>query len=242
MKCNLRILLSLILLTMVCAAHGRTYLVAVGVNNYSYFGGKVENLTAAKSDAYAVAELYVRKSNAEYMLLCDKNATTGSILNAVRRMAQSAGPNDRLVFYFSGHGYRNGVVGYNGQVSFADIRKALGQSKSGTKIMIVDACNSGGSRKSGKTGSSAYNSAKKSDVMLFLSSRDNETSKEIPYKGHGLFTYWMLRGLEGEADTNRDGKVSAKEIYNFVHTSVTKSQKNQHPVMWGNFNGNMSVL
>ncbi|MCM1319929.1 MAG: caspase family protein [Muribaculaceae bacterium] len=242
MKNKLRIFLSLILLTMVCVAHGRTYLVAVGVNNYSQFGGRVQNLTAAKADAYAVTELYVHKSNAEYMLLCDRNATTGSILNAIRKMARSAGADDRIVFYFSGHGYKNGVVAYNGQVSFADIRKALMQSKSRSKIMIVDACNSGGSRKSSSTSSSAYNAAKKADVMLFLSSRDNENSQELPYKGHGLFTYWMLRGLKGEADTNRDGKVSAKEIFNYVHTGVSKTQRKQHPVMWGNFNGNMSVL
>lgn len=51
---------------------------------------------------------------------------------------------------------------------------------------------------------------------------------------HGLFTYYLLRGLRGEADTNRDGEVTLGEIASYVSQKVTwasKSQFNsdQHP-------------
>jgi uncharacterized caspase-like protein len=51
---------------------------------------------------------------------------------------------------------------------------------------------------------------------------------------HGLFTYYLLRGLRGEADTNRDGEVTLGEIAGYVRQKVAwaaKSQFNaeQHP-------------
>lgn len=54
---------------------------------------------------------------------------------------------------------------------------------------------------------------------------------------HGLFTYYLLRGLRGEADTNRDGEVTLGEISAFVSQKVawaSKAQFNsdQHPQAW----------
>lgn len=51
---------------------------------------------------------------------------------------------------------------------------------------------------------------------------------------HGLFTYYFLRGLRGEADTNRNGEVTLGEIAAYVRQKVAwaaKSQFNaeQHP-------------
>ena len=44
---------------------------------------------------------------------------------------------------------------------------------------------------------------------------------------HGLFTYYLLRGLRGEADTNRDGKVTLGEIGGFVRQKVAWASKSQ---------------
>ncbi|MCM1006294.1 MAG: caspase family protein [Prevotella sp.] len=238
----LRLLLCIILLSAVNAAHCRTYLVAVGVNDYSHFPGRPHNLTCAEADARAIANLYARKSSADYVLLTGKNATRSNVISSVRKLSQYAGGNDRIVFFFSGHGTDSGVCTRDANLTYADIRKAMAGGKCKTKIMIVDACMAGGSRKQRASNNASSASAKKADVMLFLSSRDNENSAESPINGQGLFTYWLLRGLTGEADANRDLKVSAKEIFNFVHKGVSTSNRRQHPVMWGNFNGNMSVL
>ena len=37
---------------------------------------------------------------------------------------------------------------------------------------------------------------------------------------HGLFTYYLLRGLKGEADTNRDGEVTLGELTAFLGQTV----------------------
>ena len=44
---------------------------------------------------------------------------------------------------------------------------------------------------------------------------------------HGLFTYYLLRGLRGEADTNRDGKVTFGEISGFVRQKVAWASKSK---------------
>ena len=78
--------------------------------------------------------------------------------------------------------------------------------------------------------------------MLFLSSRTNETSLETPYK-NSLFTIFLERGLRGGADTNKDRRISARELYDFVHKGVIEVSGNkQHPVMWGKFDNNMTVI
>ena len=78
--------------------------------------------------------------------------------------------------------------------------------------------------------------------MLFLSSRTTETSLETDYK-NSLFTIFLERGLRGGADMNKDRHITAREIYNFVHQGVIKASGNkQHPVMWGKFDNNMTII
>ena len=78
--------------------------------------------------------------------------------------------------------------------------------------------------------------------MFFLSSRTNEESKESPYK-NSLFTIYLERGLRGGADFNRDRQITARELYDFVHKGVVDtSNGKQHPVMWGKFDDNMTII
>jgi uncharacterized caspase-like protein len=47
---------------------------------------------------------------------------------------------------------------------------------------------------------------------------------------HGLFTYYLLRALRGEADTNRDGDVTLGETVTYLSQKVrwaSKTQQNQ---------------
>ena len=78
--------------------------------------------------------------------------------------------------------------------------------------------------------------------MFFLSSRTNETSLETGYR-NSMFTIYLERGLRGGADVNRDRSVSARELYDFVHQGVIEASRDrQHPVMWGKFDNEMTVI
>ena len=46
-----------------------------------------------------------------------------------------------------------------------------------------------------------------------------QVSNSYPEAQHGLFTYYLLRGIGGEADANDDRWITVKEIYSFVKAS-----------------------
>jgi len=58
-------------------------------------------------------------------------------------------------------------------------------------------------------------------------------------EGHGVFTYFLLKGLGGEADTNHDGVVTAGELFNYLKQSVPHATggKQNPRAMVGNASG-----
>ena len=74
-------------------------------------------------------------------------------------------------------------------------------------------------------------------------SRDRERSFESKDwgGGHGIFTYYVVKGLEGEADEQGDGIVTADELANYVRRNVREaSNGQQNPTSdRGSFDPNM---
>ena len=107
-------------------------------------------------------------------------------------------------------------------------------------MIFADACFSGGIR---SNASSNHQAHQDSDVLLFLSSRGGETSLESPFMVNGFFTTYLLRGLRGGADSDRNRKITAKELFQFVSQGVKERSKDQqHPVMWGRFDDNEVLM
>ncbi len=81
---------------------------------------------------------------------------------------------------------------------------------------------------------------------IITASRPSEVSIELPELGHGLFTYYLLQGLQGGADRNRDGIVSLQELYEYVEQQVRNRARatggNQHPVMKGELEGILPLV
>ena len=146
-----------------------------------------------------------------------------------------------MVFYFSGHGYPGGFVCHNDEeLTYGEVRKAMSLSQSLNKMIFADACFSGNMREN-KNGNGSSNS--NANVMLFLSSRDNETSLESPFLANGFFTTALQNGLRGGADADKNRTITAKELFNYVSKEVKKlSNDEQHPVMWGKFKDSMPVM
>lgn len=231
----------LLVLTAVPGAFARTYLVAAGIADYP---GAENDLQLTVADARAMVNLYKTNGDVEYRLLTDSEATESGIISAMNSLFGKAGKNDAVVFFFTGHGYPGGFAAYDGLVSYKKVRNAMKSGNAGKKIIFADACHSGKMRTPGKESNHSA-ASKKADVMLFLSSRDSEISYERKERGmkNGLFTAYLLRGLKGGADADKNRKVTAKEIFNYVSKGVKKTSRDkQHPVMWGNFPDNMTVM
>ncbi len=95
------------------------------------------------------------------------------------------------------------------------------------------------------TGSNFYDSKLFADKgwTVITSSGMNEESKEGPqwgdsrYSGHGVFTWALLNGLQGQADTNGDCKVTAGELADYIRKTVkeaTGSEQNPQSLPGGN--------
>lgn len=244
MKANLyRTLFAAVLLTLSFAANARTYLVSVGIADYSGFPTKINNLRLPAKDAQTIVNLYSKNGSVDYALLLNERATKDRIVRAIKKVFNMAGENDIVVFFFSGHGYSGGFCAYDGKIGYDAIRDAMAGSKCKNKMMFVDACRSGGMRVDKNHAMDAVAAAKKANVMLFLSSRNNEDSIERRDMQNGFFTTYLQKGLRGNADKNRDRIITAKELFDFVSSGVsTISGNKQHPVMWGNFSNNMVVM
>ena len=75
------------------------------------------------------------------------------------------------------------------------------------------------------------------NFTLFSASANNEIASSHPTQKHGLFSYWMMRGLGGDADSNNDQKITAGELHGFISKNVQKDAvsigRQQHPQLVG---------
>lgn len=232
------IICTFILFSLAVTANAKTYLVAVGVSDYP---GTDKDLRLPANDAATVQYIYSKNSNAESVLLTNSNATKSAILSKFRSTFAKASENDIIVFFFSGHGSKGAFCAYDAQIPYSEIRQAMASSKAKNKMIFADACFSGKMRQGRKN--TAEQSFNNYNIMLFLSSRGNETSIERRDMKNGFFTSCLQKGLRGGADANKDRTITARELFNYVSTNVkTLSSDKQHPVMWGKFSDNMTVM
>jgi uncharacterized caspase-like protein len=233
-------ILTMLLLFISSNMSGKVYLVSVGVADYP--GYKNDVLLTAK-DAATIAGVYAKNGNVSYSLLQDRKATVERTKKAMKKLfSKATNPDDVVVFFFAGHGYENGFCCYDGNISYQEVREAMSASPSRSKMIFVNACMSGGLR-SRDSGIDSNRKNDDSNVMLLLSSRTTELSQESPVLRNGIFTTCLERGLRGGADANGDRIITAAELFDYVHSGVVKLTKDQqHPVMWGNFDKNMTVM
>ncbi|MBD2025821.1 caspase family protein, partial [Leptolyngbya sp. FACHB-711] len=74
-------------------------------------------------------------------------------------------------------------------------------------------------------------------IALLTSAEATQVARESEQwgDGHGVFTYYLLEGMRGAADTNRDGIISIGELFEYVRKEVIAATDNrQHPVIGAN--------
>ncbi|MBD5324838.1 MAG: caspase family protein [Bacteroides sp.] len=234
------ILAALIALFVSLTLHAETFVVCVGIGKYA--DPKVTPLTKTEKDAKAMAAFF-KKGTGNVITITGRYATRQQIITSLRAQFAKANPDDKIIFYFSGHGYPGGFCPYDmtrleDGLTYTDVIKIMAKSKAKDKIIFADACNSGAIRQSATT--------KRPDpgnILMFLSSRGNEYSIESHLLSNGYFTNYLLHGLSGKADTDGDMAITAKELYEYVSTGVKQlSNDKQHPVMWGRFPDNLVIV
>ena len=207
-------ILTVLLLICSLQLQAKVYLVSVGIADYP---GKENDLRISDNDAKTIAKVFQATKDASVNVLVNEAATQSALLSTMHTTFEDADYNDAVILYFSGHGTPGALVCHDGLLTYQHIFKMLKGCKATRKIIIADACYAGKMRTT-RQQTDSYNNQ---NVMLFLSSRTNETSQETQYK-NSLFTIFLER---------------------FVHKGVIDASDNkQHPVMWGKFDNDMTVI
>ena len=96
--------------------------------------------------------------------------------------------------------------------------------KAGKTLLMLDTCNSGafvadlGQR--GLSEKTAIDRLTRATGHATLAASSDTQSAMEGYEGHGVFTYVLLEGLKGEADSNDDGFVTLLELASYVENEV----------------------
>jgi len=123
------------------------------------------------------------------------------------------------------------------------------------KTVVIDACFSGSSANGqllkGVSGLTArLKSEPKASVaadLLLTSAGMDQVASWYPEKGHSLFTYFFLKGIQGEADVNKDGKTTMGEMKIYLNEHVPYMARRltgneQQPVLMGKDEDEITVL
>ena len=213
----------------------KTFIVCVGVRDYP---GIYNDLMVSDRDAKTIANLYRANGNAEVVCITNQNATVQNIVNVMKRLYSMANEDDTVILFFSGHGEKGVFKCYDHSMPYSTITDCMKLSRSRKRFVIADACMSG-SMRTNKRNKQINNVS----VMFFLSSRTSEPSREMFGMHNSIFTNYLYYGLQGKADTNNDRIITAKELFMYVSNKVINAtNRRQHPVMWGNFSDNMTVM
>jgi len=150
--------------------------------------------------------------------------------------------NTELYVYYSGHGAPPPLGGNQAYLAawdadFAsientcypidDIYIALNKIKTQNVTVFIDACFSGISKDkvSLKAGRPVFivptNSKAIGDLTVFTAGEADEIAHVYDSKKHGMFTYHLLKGIhDGNADKNRDGKITVQELKDYLSENV----------------------
>src|SRR6266496_6862125 len=252
-----------------------TYAVIVGISKYASDG--ITQLEYAHRDAQVFADYLKSKAGGSVpeeniRLLLNENATYAAIYDALNWLLETCHKDDLVYFYFSGHGdmenntiyklgfllsYNTPRINYiNNAVRIEDlnnIANTLSITNHAKVVLITDACHSGKLAGSDFRGSllvgEQLRTVQRNEIRITSCAPDQLSVEDQGWGGgRGVFSYYLINGLEGLADYVHDGMVTVNEIKNYLDTSLArdallaqKAQK-QTPVINGMGNLRLSSI
>ncbi|SLM46345.1 conserved protein of unknown function [Nitrospira japonica] len=221
-----------------------TFLLSIGIGSYRDTQLPVRKYGA--SDAEMVATYLqsvggIPASNVR--LLQDWKALRPDIDEALLDwLPAHAGKDAIVIVYFAGVATvsQTGEVyllPYDGSLSSAsrsyplkDLEAALARVKAKQAIVLFDGTVSrlgSGTDGRGKSSPPQWGAAGGSSIRLVSTGSLGKSIEDEKHR-HGLFTYYFLRALRGDADTNRDGEVTLGETASYLSQKVSWASKAQY--------------
>jgi len=237
-------------------AYENTYALIIGVADYKNFSEYEGDLSYTVSDAMRFAAFLKSPKGGSIpainiCLLVDSQATRANIIAKGKALFAKAKKNDRVIFFFSGHGDRGCFLPWDvteygdNMLDFSDVKAIFRMAKCDTKLLFADACFAGSMRDNSARGNfrrnvdRGRNASSNTNIAVMMSCKGNETSLEAPDLHQGLFTYYLMKGLAGEANTDHNRFVTIQELYYYVYHKVkddaARRNHSQTPDLFGKF-------
>jgi len=221
----------------------------VGINDYEH----VRGLNYAVEDALAMKNMLIsdfgfKRNNVR--VLTNSEATGSNIKKELHSLVKSVGENDRVVFYFAGHGETEtlGIEGgdmgflipadgdaddlYLTAIPMDELKRISNWSKAKHMLFLVDACYGGlaaMNTRSLSSKSDGYLDKITEDIsrQIITAGGKEEQVLEKDEWEHSAFTKNLLSGLkEKRADYNNDGIITGAEIGMYVQEKVSLDTDN----------------
>lgn len=254
---------------------GNTYAVVIGISSYETPG--IGRLDYAHRDAQEFAKFLQSKAGGDVpesnvRLLVNEEATYAAIYDALYWLMDTCKKNDLVYFYFSGHGdvenntiYKTGFLLAVNTPRFNyinnairvqdlnDIANTISVQKGARVILITDACHSGDLAGNSNRGNflvgDQLRAVKGKEIRITSCGPDELSNEDEGWGGgRGVFSYYLVKGLEGLADYSKDQAVTLNEIKNYLASSFASDklmrgkEHKQNPVVNGPDNTRLAVV
>jgi hypothetical protein len=226
------------------------YAIVIGIENYRQ---KLPKADFAVGDAKLVSE-YLSKvmgyPEENVVTLLNDHATHIDLVKYFEKWLPNNVENGGTVFvYYSGHGAPNTKTGdaylvpYDGDPSFIEqtgyplkkLYKSLNKLQAKEIIVALDSCFSGaGARSVIAKGARPLVMNLQSNMILsknmtvLSASSGDQTSSTYDEKGHGLFTYFMLKGIKNEDVIKQDGSIKMDDLFDYIKPQVERIARKQY--------------
>ncbi len=223
----------------------RRYAVVIGVGQYPNLPPNLQ-LKYSERDADSIFAMLISPEGGNYPAenvhrLVGPKATLANIRHELEDwLPTTAKPDDLVFIYFAGHGFlipstgRAYLAPYDFRIkdaaetgySMETLGKVVQNSiKAKYKVLLTDACHSGAIAPEAAQEMNHELVSLDQSLFSLTASRDRESSLESPdlEGGHGVFTYYVVQGMQGAADEKGDGYVTADELAEYVRRNVREA-------------------
>jgi hypothetical protein len=243
-------------------ATGVTYVIIIAVE--IYFESKdFPKVNFAQKDAEDLIAAFklLGYDDEDFVVLLNEKATRTSIIQKVKKISERALENDRIIFYFAGHGfYENGenLLGSVDAIKTAKLETCvpintilgyLKKSASNHKILFLDCCHSGfeageyirDGLDSFEADELVYQFSQEEYFIGFASCKTNQTSFSHPNLKNGVWSHFLIKALSGDADgVYTKGLLFSDKLQAFLNKQTaeyvklnTVAKKDQTPIKFG---------
>lgn len=238
--------------------YAKSWGVVIGINRYQKWPG----LEYSVNDAKAMGERLRILGFDEVIEVLDQEATRERLLELLgNELPKKVGKQDRVVIFFAGHGQTEELTSgrqkgyiipvdastqvFSQAISMEDVRELSERLPAKHVLYVIDACYSGlGLTRAGSISPTVAGYLRKVTGIraVQMITAGSKGEQVVEKNGHGLFTAYVLRALDGEADMDNDGVVTASELGAFLRPQVSQATDNRQTPQYGRLDGEGEVV